>query len=247
MISCAVSSAEREERKDRIRAPRLQIERLETVEAKRADHQQAGHDDQRQHRQGRQRRLQPFGIKINRRRWNRRRRGARQANEVLLVDRSRLDVEAREPNRRARDEDEPGCPAKPAERMQAPLERHDRRGDAERDYVRKRVEFDAELAGGSRHPRNPAVQHVDDDGETDQRRGLLQFAAHRVDDAGVAAEHVRQGEHARKQVDAAAEAAGRLVGDAPCRRERPNPRRWLVVLVNHAIWLLLLRLQRPCH
>ena len=64
--------------------------------------------------------------------------------------------------------------------------------DAERDHVRERVEFDAELAGGSRHPRDAAVQHVDDDGETDERRGLLEFAAHRVDDAGVAAEHVRR-------------------------------------------------------
>ena len=43
----------------------------------------------------------------------------------------------------------------------------------------------------------------------DERRRRRELAAHRVDDAGVAAEHVRHREHARQQIDAAPGAARR--------------------------------------
>ena len=68
-----------------------------------------------------------------------------------------------------------------------------------------RVELDAELAGGAGQPRDAAVEHVEHDREADERRRGLVLAAHRVDDAGVAAEHVAHREQAGQQVDAAAE------------------------------------------
>ena len=82
--------------------------------------------------------------------------------------------------------------------MQAPLKRQDGRGDAKRNHVCERVEFDAELARAAGHARDTSVQHVDDDRESDQWRGLLELAAHGVDDARVAAEHIREREHARQ-------------------------------------------------
>ena len=54
-------------------------------------------------------------------------------------------------------------------------------------------------------PRDASVEHVEHDREADERRRGLVLAAHRVDDAGVAAEHVAEREQARQQVDAAAE------------------------------------------
>ena len=58
---------------------------------------------------------------------------------------------------------------------------------------------DAELAGAARHPRDAAVEHVEHDRDADERRGLVVLATHRVDHAGVAAEHVAQREEARQE------------------------------------------------
>ena len=46
-------------------------------------------------------------------------------------------------------------------------------------------------------PRDSPVEHVEHDREADERRRRRELAAHGVDDAGVAAEHVRHREHAR--------------------------------------------------
>ncbi len=67
---------------------------------------------------------------------------------------------------------------------------------------------------GAGQPRDAAVEHVEHDREADERRGRLVLAAHRVDDARVAAEHVAHREQAGQQVDAAAEAPARAVGRA---------------------------------
>ena len=72
---------------------------------------------------------------------------------------------------------------------------------------------------GAGQPRDAAVEHVEHDREADERRGGLELAAHRVDDARVAAEHVAHREQAGQQVDAAAERAG-AAGRVARRRNR---------------------------
>ena len=133
-----------------------------------------------------------------------RRRRARQADEIALVLRAGLDVEASQPHGRSRHEEKSRRPSDLTERLQSPLERQDRGRDTERDHVGQRVELHAERARRAGHPRDPAVEHVEHEGETDEQRRRGQLPAHRVDDARVAAEHVRHREHARQQVDAAA-------------------------------------------
>ena len=95
--------------------------------------------------------------------------------------------------------------------FESPRERQDRRRDPERDDVGERVELQAELAFRAGQPRDAAVEHVEHEGEADEGRRGLELAAHRVDDAGVAAEHVAHREQAGQQVDAAAEPSSGLV------------------------------------
>ena len=67
----------------------------------------------------------------------------------------------------------PAAQPETAERRQPPREREDRRGDAERDDVGERVELHAEVARRAGQPRDPAVEHVEDDREADERRRRL--------------------------------------------------------------------------
>src|SRR5690606_31893345 len=61
-------------------------------------------------------------------------------------------------------------------------------------------------ARGPGQPRDAAIEHVEDDGDADERRGGGVFAACREDDARVAAEQVGEREKARQQVHASPEA-----------------------------------------
>ena len=72
---------------------------------------------------------------------------------------------------------------------------------------------------GAGQARDAAVEHVEHDREADERRRGLELAAHRVDDARVAAEHVAHREQAGQQVDAAA----RTRCARPVRRSPQEP------------------------
>src|SRR5262249_2221495 len=54
-------------------------------------------------------------------------------------------------------------------------------------------------AGGPGQSRDSTIEHVGDDGDADEERGRFEVAAHRIDDAGVAAEHVAHREQAGQQ------------------------------------------------
>ena len=151
-------------------------------------------------------RLQTGGIVEDRRGDNRRRGGTRQADEIALVG-VLLDVEARQAQRRGRHEQKPDGPSQAAERRQSPRVGEHRRRHAERDDVGQRVELHAELARRAGHARDAAVEHVEHHRDADERRGGLQLAAHRVDDARPATEQIGEREQARQQRDAAADAA----------------------------------------
>ena len=101
-------------------------------------------------------------------------------------------------------------PSRPSE-ASPHAEGQDRRRDAEGNDVGQRVELDAEFAGGARQPRDAAVEHVEHDRKADERRGRFELAAHRVDDARVAAEHVAHRDQAGQQVHAAPDALARSI------------------------------------
>src|SRR6185503_15613699 len=170
---------------------------------------------------------------------------ARQPDEVTLVDRACLNIESRKANRGACNEHKPRRPSEAAKRLQSPLERQDGRRDAERNDVSERVELHAEGAGRSRHPRDPAVQHVDDDRDADEGRRLFQLPSHRVDDAGVAAEHVGKRERAGKQVHAAAEPLLRSATTPPGLQDPDARLRALFVLFAHAFANLAITVTPP--
>ena len=75
------------------------------------------------------------------------------------------------------------------------------------DDVGQRVEFPAEIRCRASHAGDATVEQVEHDGHADERRRRGELAAHRVDDAGIAAEHVGEREQARQQVHAPAETA----------------------------------------
>ena len=77
--------------------PLLRVDRLEAVEADRADHQQRRHDHDGQRDERPPRVLEPLGVEEHRRRGHGGRRRARHADEVALVGRlDALDVEPRQ-------------------------------------------------------------------------------------------------------------------------------------------------------
>jgi hypothetical protein len=92
-------------------------------------------------------------------------------------------------------------------RMKSPLKRQNRWRDPEGHDVGERVELEAEGTGRSRQARDPSVEHVEHEREADEERGGRELTAYRMDNAGVATEQVRHREHARQQVDAAAQTA----------------------------------------
>ena len=79
--------------------------------------------------------------------------------------------------------------------------------------------------------RDPAVEHVEDDGEADERRRGRVLAAHGVDHARVAAEHVAHRQQAGQQVDAAAQSVAAGIGRSP---QKPQPS---LVLLEHVCLL----------
>jgi len=145
-----------------------------------------------------------------------------------------LDVEPGEPHRRAGDEHEAGRPPEAAERLQPPRERQNRRSDTKRNDVGKRVELQAEVALGPGQPRDAAVKAVQDERDADEWRRGLEFVTHRVDDAGIAAEHIADREQAGQEVGAATESASRPIS---LSAKEPEARRRVLDLV-HASWLV---------
>ena len=221
---------QRHDQQAAVGTPRAEVERLEAAIADGADHQERRH----QHHRQRQQVVGPAGdgsrIGEDGRGRHAGGRRAGHADEVALVDARDvgLDVEARQADRRRRDEHEAGRPAGLVERLQAPREAQDRRRHAERHDVGERVELDAERARRAGHARDAAVQHVEDDGDADEHRRLLEVVAQRVDHAGVAAEQVAEREQAGQQVGAAAHAArdrrapSARSGGPSARRRRPG-------------------------
>ena len=189
-----------------------EIDRLEAAEPDRADHQRrrarARPPSRRRLREPVQRirpREDRRGDDAGRRRASACRRSSacrRCADDWMLNRASRMAA--------AREVDEARRPADAAELRQSPGERQDGGRHAERDHVGERVELDAERARRVGQPRDAPVEHVEDERDADERRGGREVAAHRVHDAGVAAEHVADGEEARQQVDAAPVAARSL-------------------------------------
>ena len=140
------------------------------------------------------------------------RRRAWHADEVPLVAaHGALNIESRQTHGCGGEEHETGRPPEPAERRQPPRERQDGRRNSERDDIGQRIELDAESARGAGEAGDAAVEHVEHDRKTDERCGRLVLPLHRVDNAGVAAEHVAQGEQAGQQVHAAAQAPSRRI------------------------------------
>ena len=198
--------------------------RLEAAEPDRADHQR-GRDEH--HRQRRQRRPIVGQTVRDRRRPSRpesppppgsacRRSTACRRPCALWMLKRASRIAAAVTNRN------PAAQPRRPSGWQSPRERQNRRRDAERDHVGQRVELDAEVARRAGQPRDAAVEHVEHDGEADERRGRLELAAHRVDDARVAAEHVAQREQAGQQVDTAPEPPPRPVGRAPQESQAPG-------------------------
>ena len=153
--------------------------------------------------------------------------GTGHADEVALVTGGRLNIEAREPQRGGSDEQERRTPSQAPERRQPPLERQDGGGHAERDHVGQRIELEPELAGAAHHSCDAAVEHVEHDGNTDERCGLLVLPTHRVDHARIAAEQVGEREKARQDVDAPPEPALLVIAAAAQRVAEPAVKRRL--------------------
>ena len=199
----------------RVRAPHLQVERLEAAEADRAHHQQRR---RQHHRQCGERRTvvgQAVREQVDRRREHASCGRTRHPDEVALVSAAgTLHVEACQAQHRSAHEEESGEHTQPSERREPPGVGQDRRRDTERDRVGQRVELHAEFTRGAREPRDAAVEHVEHDRDADVRRSALEVAAQRVDDARVAAEHVAHGEETGQQGDAAPQARALVVRSA---------------------------------
>src|SRR5439155_7424821 len=137
-----------------------------------------------------------------------RRGGDGQAHEVAAVADVALDVEPGQPQRAAGHEEEGGQPAHPGYGAEGPGVGEQGGGHAEGDDVGQAVQLPAELARGSRHARDPAVEHVEDDGPRDERRRLAVLAVEGLDDRPEAQEEVAGREQAGQDGRAPPEAAG---------------------------------------
>ena len=100
-----------------------------------------------------------------------------------------------------RDEQERRQPSPLAEGREGPGVSQDGRGHAEGHQVRQGVVLGPELAGRVRHPGDPAVQPVEDQGRHDGPGGRLELPLHGNDDGVEAAQKARRGEQVRQDVD----------------------------------------------
>ena len=203
---------DRGEEQREVGAAPADVDRLDAAEPDRADHQERRHQHHRQRRQRRLAVLEPERKQVDGRGDHRRGRRARHADEVALVGgAARLDVEARQAHRRGGDVDEARRPAEAPQRPQAPREREDRRREAERHDVGERIELDAEGRRRVGQPGEEAVERVEHHRDADEQRRRVEVGARRVDDAGVAAEQIRDREQRRQQEHAAPEPARAIV------------------------------------
>ena len=124
-------------------------------------------------------------------------------------------------------------PSRP-ERPQSPRERQDRRRQPERHHVGQRVELDAERRRGVGQPREEPVQRVEHHRDADEQRRGVEIAARRIDDAGVAAEQIRDREQRRQQEDAAPETARPIVRAPPRQRYEHRASRSIASTVSPA-------------
>src|SRR5439155_554165 len=144
-----------------------------------------------------------------------------EADEVPLLDRSDLHVEAGEPERAAGHVERGGEPAPASPRPQRPLIDEDAGRDAEGDQVGERVVLDAEGAGRAREPRDAPVERVAELRHQDHHRREPVLprrpaagGVERADDRVEAREEPGRGEQVGQQVDALAQRR-----DAPAAAE----------------------------
>src|SRR5262249_7344861 len=126
----------------------------------------------------------------------------RQADEVALVDDFGLDVEPGEPHRSAHHEEKRGHPARPREVGQSPGVGEHRRRDSERDEIRERIVFFAELRSGMRPAGDAAVESVEHRRRDDEDGRRLERALDRPPDREISAEEISDREECRQPEEA---------------------------------------------
>src|SRR5438309_587667 len=128
--------------------------------------------------------------------------GGGQTHEVAAVRHALVDVEAREPEGAADDEEKGPEPGHAAELLEGEGIEHEGGRDAEGHHVREGVELHAELGGGPGQPCDLAVEDVEDHPHEDGHRRLDEAGLRGEHDGEEAAEAVARGEEAGKQEDA---------------------------------------------
>src|SRR5512134_3205664 len=198
---------EGEEDEDDQRVERPPAERFQVLEAVVLD---GAHHQERQDVDGQEQRqvfeaARPAEVVEEQENRRDKRRGGRdrQAVELALFDGVDLDVEPRQPQRAADQEEERRQPAPPSELRERPAVNQERRRDSERHEVRQRVVLDAELRGGPGHARHPAVQPVEHGGRDDPYRGVLELPVVSRRDRIEAGEQGSRGDQVGKDVDPA--------------------------------------------
>src|SRR5579871_3242164 len=146
------------------------------------------------------------------RRDDQRRGGNGQPDEVALLGRGGLDVEAREPQRAARDVEGSREPSPPSPWPQRPGVDQDAGRHPEGDQIREGIVLDAEGAARVGEPRDAAVEHVARPGAPDGEGGDPVLVVQRRDDRVEAREQTGGGDQVRDEIDAAAQRR-----DAPAR------------------------------
>ncbi len=129
-----------------------------------------------------------------------------------------LNIEAREPPGTADHEEKSDEPAELDEVKRlgrlggghgahAPNIGEERRGDSEADNVGERIKLLAEFAGGAHGAGDAAVEGIEQNGDTDGARGVVEIrrrAFQGGENGVITAEEIRDGENSGKDVNAAA-------------------------------------------
>src|SRR5262245_2973101 len=126
----------------------------------------------------------------------------RQAHEEPSVHRTRLHVEAGQPEGTTDDEEERPEPGRTPEVAQGERVEQEARRHAERDDVGQRVVLHPELARRSHEPGHAPVQQIHDHRHENGQRGLGVTLVERQDEREEATEEVAGGEQAGQKKDA---------------------------------------------
>ena len=127
-------------------------------------------------------------------------RRRRQPGEMLLLLAAHLHVEPRQPESRAGDHEEGAEPADLAEGLERPAVDQHARGHTEGYGVGQRIDLDAETRGRMRHPRHPAIEHIEHRCDQDRPRRPLVIGVERGHDGVEAREHARQRDEVRQKI-----------------------------------------------